>query len=187
MNRTSAATILAGAIALAGCYRGGAHSVSAADLRAEDGWQLVAGVPLIRQPSEHECGPAALAMVLRRWGIPADVARVARATGGEGLSVGAGALRDEARRRGLQAFLIRGEVDDLVREVALNRPVLVGLVQRYTNNRAYAHYEVVVGINARSRQLLLLDPGNGMREDAMSSFSQEWEGAGRLTLVVGPS
>jgi hypothetical protein len=65
--------------------------------------------------------------------------------------------------------------------------VLVGLVQRYTNNRAYAHYEVVVGINARSRQLLLLDPGNGMREDAMSSFSQEWEGAGRLTLVVGPS
>jgi hypothetical protein len=100
--------------------------------------------------------------------------------------VAAGALRDEARRHGLQAFLIRGEVDDLFREVGWNRPVLVGLIQRYNDNRAYAHYEVVVGINPRSQQLLLLDPGNGMREDAMKSFSEEWEGAGRLTLVIGP-
>jgi ABC-type bacteriocin/lantibiotic exporter with double-glycine peptidase domain len=185
VNRAGAATILGGAIALAGCYRGGAHSVSAAGLRAAEGWQVVSGVPLIRQPAEHECGPAALAMVLRRWGIAADVGEVARATGNPGQSVTAGALRDEARRRGLQASLIRGQVDDLVREVGWNRPVLVGLVQRYTN-RAYSHYEVVVGINARTRQVLLLDPGNGMREDAMSSFSEEWEGAGRLALVVGP-
>lgn len=173
-------------MALAGCYRGGAHSVSASELRAQDGWQLVDGVPLIRQPSEHDCGPAALAMVLRRWGIPADVHEVALATGGPATSVAAGALRDEVRRRGLQAFLIRGEVGDLVREIGWNRPVLVGLVQRYSNNRAYGHYEVVVGVNARSKQLLLMDPGNGMRADAMSSFSKEWEGAGRLALVVGP-
>ena len=186
MSRSGAAAILASAIALSSCYQGGAHTVSAAELKAQDGWQLVGGVPLIRQPSAHECGPAALAMVLRRWGVPTDVEQVARATGGSGQSVAAGALRDEARRHGLQAFLIRGEVDDLVREVGWNRPVLVGLIQRYTNNRAYAHYEVVVGINPRTQQLLLLDPGNGMREDAMKSFSEEWEGAGRLTLVVGP-
>jgi ABC-type bacteriocin/lantibiotic exporter with double-glycine peptidase domain len=186
VNRTTAAAILAGAIALAGCYRGGAHSVSPSEIRAQDGWQVVGGVPLIRQPTEHDCGPAALAMVLRRWGISADVSDVALATGGSGTSVAAGALRDEVRRRGLQAFLIRGEVADLEREIAWNRPVLVGLIQRYSNNRAYGHYEVVVGINAHSQQLLLLDPGNGMREDGMSSFSQEWEGAGRLALVVGP-
>jgi len=186
VNRTGAAAILGSTIALASCYRGGAHSVSTSELKPQEGWQVVGGVPLIRQPSEHDCGPAALAMVLRRWGIPADVGAVARATGGPGQSVPAGALRDEARRQGLQAFLIRGEVDDLVREVAWDRPVLVGLIQRYTNNRAYAHYEVVVGVNARSRQLLLLDPGDGMREDAMSSFRKDWEGAVRLTLVVGP-
>ena len=150
MSRSGAAAILASAIALSSCYRGGAHTVSAAELKAQDGWQLVGGVPLIRQPSAHECGPAALAMVLRRWGVPTDVEQVARATGGSGQSVSAGALRDEARRHGLQAFLIRGEVDDLVREVGWNRPVLVGLIQRYTNNRAYAHYEVVVGINPRT-------------------------------------
>jgi ABC-type bacteriocin/lantibiotic exporter with double-glycine peptidase domain len=173
-------------MALAGCYRGGARSVSASEIRTQDGWQVVGGVPLIRQPTEHECGPAALAMVLHHWGISADVAEVALATGGAGSSVAAGALRDEVRRRGLQAFLIRGEVGDLVREIGSNRPVLVGLVQRYSNNRAYGHYEVVVGVNARSRQLLLLDPGNGMREDAMSSFGKEWEEAGRLALVVGP-
>ena len=186
MTRAGSAVLLSGALALSGCYRGGAHSVSPADVKAQDGWQLVDGVPLIRQPNPHECGPAALAMVLRRWGVAAHVAQVARETGTSGQSVAAGALRDEARRRGLQAFLIRGEWDDLVHEVGSDRPVLVGLIQRYTNDRAYAHYEVVVGINARSQQLLLLDPGNGMREDAMSSFSKEWEGAGRLTLVVGP-
>ena len=186
MNRTGVAAILGSAIALAGCYRGGAHSVSAADVRAQDGWQLVDDVPLVRQPSEHDCGPAALAMVLRHWGVPADVAEVARSTGGPGQPAAAGALRDEARRLGLQAFLIQGNEADLEREIGWHRPVLVGLIQRYSNNRAYAHYEVVVGINARSRQLLLMDPGNGMREDAMSSFGKEWEGAGRLTLVVGP-
>ncbi len=186
MTRTGVAAIVGGAIALAGCYRGGAHTVSTAELRPQDGWQVVGGVPLIRQPSEHDCGSAALAMVLRRWGIPADAAQVGRATGVPGQPVAAGALRDEARRQGLQAFLIQGEMGDLQREIGWNRPVLVGLIQRYSNNRAYAHYEVVVGINARSQQLLLLDPGNGMREDAMSSFGKEWEGAGRLALVVAP-
>jgi ABC-type bacteriocin/lantibiotic exporter with double-glycine peptidase domain len=186
VNRTGAAAILGGALALAGCYRGGAHSVSPTALRAQDGWQLVEGVPLVRQTSEHECGPAALAMVLRRWGIPADVATLTRSTGGAGQPVAAGALRDEARRQGLHAFLIQGDVADLQREIGWNRPVLVGLIQRYSNNRALAHYEVVVGINPRSHQLLLMDPGNGIREDAMSSFGKEWEGAGRLTLVVGP-
>ena len=186
MNRTGAAAVLGAALALGGCYRGGAHSVSVADLRAQDGWRLVEGVPLVRQASEHDCGPAALTMVLRRWGIPADADQVARSTGGPGRAVAAGALRDEARRLGLQAFLIQGDVADLEREVGSNRPVLVGLIQRYSNNRAYAHYEVVVGVNARSHQLLLMDPGNGIREDAMSSFGQEWEGAGRLALVVGP-
>ena len=101
--------------------------MSAASLQAQDGWQVIDGIPMIRQPSEHDCGPAALAMVLRHWGIAADVAQVARSTGGPGQSVSAGALRDEARRQGLQAFLIQGEVGDLEREVGWNRPVLVGL------------------------------------------------------------
>ena len=144
------------ALALGGCYRGSAHSVSAAELSREGGWQLVSDVGYIPQATEHACG------------------------------VAAGALRDLARAKGLHAFLIQGEEADLFREVELNRPVLVGLVQRYTD-RSYSHYAVVTGINRRTRHILMLDPGHGLREDDLGSFAIEWQGAGRLALVVGPS
>ena len=179
--------ITAAALLLGGCYRGSARSVSASDVRREDGWTLVDGVPLIRQSNEHGCGAAALAMMLQRWGVASSDVDVAREIpGGEQGSIAAGALRDVARHKGLRAFLIRGTDADLARELALHRPVMVGLVQRYTS-RSYAHYEVVVGINQRTRRVLMLDPGRGLREDDLVAFASEWEGAGWLTLVVvGP-
>ena len=176
-----------GALALGGCYRGSAHGVSAGDLGREAGWELVSDVRYIPQAGEHACGVAALAMVFEHWGIAraeADVLGPGAAAGGQGVA--AGDLRDLARAKGLQAFLITGDEGDLVREVGLNRPVLVGLVQRYST-RSYSHYEVVTGINRRTRHILLLDPGHGLREDDLSSFAIEWQGAGRLALVVGPS
>ena len=147
------------------------------------------GVTLIRQSSEHACGAAALAMVFQRWGIAAGESEIVSASAAQdhlvGQPIAAGTLRDLARRKGLHAFLIQGELADLVREVGLDRPVLVGVVQRYTN-RSYSHYEVVVGINQTTRRIVMLDPARGMREDGFDSFAAEWEGAGRLTLVVGP-
>jgi hypothetical protein len=68
---------------------------------------------------------------------------------------------------------------------ALNRPVLVGVVQRYAG-RSRVHYEVVIGINPRTRQILTFDPARGMREDHLDSFATERSGAGRFALVVGP-
>jgi hypothetical protein len=125
---------------------------------------------------------------LDHWGAAStgpsgDVLGAGATADDEGIA--AGALRDLARRRGLHAFLIQGEEADLVREVSLNRPVVVGLVQRYTT-RSYAHFEVVTGINRRTRSVLMLDPGRGLREDAWASFVTEWGGSGRLALVVGP-
>jgi ABC-type bacteriocin/lantibiotic exporter with double-glycine peptidase domain len=173
------------ALALGGCYRGSAHAVSAGELSREGGWELVPDVPYIPQATEHACGVAALAMVFEHWGIARSEAEVLRpgAAGSQGIT--AGALRDLARAKGLHAFLIQGEEADLVREVELNRPVLVGLVQRYTD-RSYSHYEVVTGINRWTRRVLMLDPGRGLREDDLASFIVEWQGAGRLALVVGP-
>lgn len=181
--------ILVSALAISGCYRGAAHSVSASDVGREPGWDLVRDVRFIPQKGEHDCGVAALAMVLDHWGVPsaASPADIPGAgAGADEAGIAAGALRDLARRRGLRAFLIQGEEADLVREVNLNRPVVVGLVQRYTN-RSYAHFEVVTGINQRTHHVLMLDPGHGLREDAWSSFATEWGGSGRLALVVGPN
>src|SRR5437764_1272498 len=116
------------------CYRGSARSTSLADLRAEAGWVVVAAVPEVRQTSARDCGPAALSMVLQRWGTPGssrDELERALAVGQSAAGIAAGDLRDLARKRGLQAFLISGRIDDLIHEVNAGRPVLVGLIQRY--------------------------------------------------------
>jgi predicted double-glycine peptidase len=183
------AALLALAVAvIGGCYRGSARTVSLADIGREPGWVVVRGVPVVRQQSAHDCGAAALAMVLAHWGVPdaaPEIRRVVVADDARGAS--AGGLRQFARGKGLRAFLISGGQQDLAHELGAQRPVLVGLVQRYTGDRALTHYEVVIGLNPTTRRVLLLDPGHGPREDELASFEREWQDAGRLTLVVLPS
>lgn len=183
--KTTALAIVA-AGAMAGCYHGSAHNVSPGQLRSDAGWVMVPAVPDVRQVSMHDCGPAALSMVLQRWGLPQatrqDLVKTLPDDSGK-AGVTAGALRDLARQRGLRAFLISGRVDDLIHEVSAGRPVLVGLVQRY-GNQALAHYEVVVGYNAVTKRLLLHDPAHGPREDGFEGFGAEWRPTGNLTLVV---
>lgn len=172
---------------LSGCYHGSARDVSARELNRDPGWVLVPSVRMVRQSSTRDCGAAALAMVLGRWGTPssssAEILKLVPVDPQHGIA--AGALRDLARQKGLRAFLIAGEVDDLKREIGLNRPVLVGLVQHY-GDKALSHYEVVVGINARARRILVLDPARGQREDGFDGFTTEWNRSGRLAIVVAP-
>lgn len=180
------AAVLAGSwlAALPGCYHGSAHDTSMSTLVKRDGWQFVDGVRPIRQSAENDCGAAALAMVFDHWGVrvtPAEISGAYPREVGRGLA--AGDLRDFARRRGLDAFLIAGEMPDLVREISGHHPVLVGLVQRQ-GDRGLAHYEVVAGINVAARRLYLLDPARGPREDGYDGFLTEWQAAGRVTLVV---
>jgi ABC-type bacteriocin/lantibiotic exporter with double-glycine peptidase domain len=179
--------LLGGSFELAGCYHGSARSVSLGDLHGEPGWLMVHNVPMLHQSSDHDCGAAALAMILARWGVVTasgaelEVLHAVPLDPQHGIT--AGALRDLARRRGLRAFLIKGEIADLTREIGLDRPVLVGLVQRYGDD-ALSHYEVVVGMNPRARRLLLFDPARGPREDDYDGFATEWGRADHLALVT---
>lgn len=171
-------------VALGGCYHGTARSVSPAELRSTAGWEIVDGMKIVRQTSDRDCGAAALAMMLERWGAPAPAGDVLKEVEfDEQHGIAAGKLRDVARKRGLDAFLIPGELPDLMHEISLHRPVLVGLVQQY-GQKAYSHYEVVVGFNAKDRRLLLFDPARGAREDGFDGFAVEWKGAKQLALVV---
>jgi ABC-type bacteriocin/lantibiotic exporter with double-glycine peptidase domain len=175
---------LAAITTLGGCYHGSARATSRAALEKQPGWVLVSGMTPIRQTSDNDCGAAALAMVIHRWGVASSAADIRAACPVEpGRGIAAGQLRDFARAQGLGAFLIRGEMADLVNEVGQQHPVLVGLVQRQ-GDKALSHYEVVAGINTASRRLFLLDPGRGAREDGYDGFLAEWEAAGRVTLVV---
>jgi ABC-type bacteriocin/lantibiotic exporter with double-glycine peptidase domain len=171
---------------LAGCYHGTARMVSAGDLRRDRGWVLVSGLHLIRQTGEDDCGAAALAMMLHHWSVPASADTILGAVhskSGHGITLAA--LRDFARQKGLSAFVIKGEMADLDNEVGMNRPVLVGLVQR-VGSRALSHYEVVAGINQTTRHMLLLDPARGLREHDFDGFAAEWDRAARPTLVIVP-
>ncbi|MBC8133786.1 MAG: hypothetical protein H7X95_12450 [Deltaproteobacteria bacterium] len=174
-------------IGVGGCYHGSARDASRSDLTRERGWIMVQGIELVRHTTTHECGAAALSMMLQRSAAPVSVNEILRGVSMDpSKGIAAGALRDFASHKGLRAFLFKGEMSDLVKEVSLNRPALVGLVQRY-GDRAFPHYEVVAGVNPTSKRLLLLDPARGLREDSFDGFAVEWEGAGRLVLVIVPS
>ena len=183
--------VLVGCVLVSGCYLGSARTATPADLapRQDDGWNKVDGVPPVRQIAREDCGAAALAMVLGYWGLPvtrADISAAAQPPASEPeRGIKAAALRDFARRRGLEAFLIQGELADLDRELGRHRPVLVGVMKR-TSRRVYPHYEVVIGISRGQQRILTLDPAHGLRINSREGFAAEWTAAGRLTLIVFP-
>jgi predicted double-glycine peptidase len=176
---------LAGALA-AGCstYRGTAHDTSPAKLSSEPGWVLVRDVPYAKQQTEYECGAAAIGMVVSYWtGVqPQLVMAHFRPVGERGIA--AGALRDYAREQGLASFLIEGKLDDIARELAAGRPVLVGLSKPQSKNRVLDHYEVVVGLHRERQRIVTLDPDLGWRENTFEGFAREWQIAGFVTLIV---
>jgi ABC-type bacteriocin/lantibiotic exporter with double-glycine peptidase domain len=172
---------------LSACYAGSARSVSpsqASALAADPSWIVAPDVPFVAQQSDEDCGPAALAMVLGRFSVPVTLADVTSAEPPTEGGVRAGDLRDFARAQGLEAFVVAGTFDDLFAELGRGHPVLVGLAKPMTGGRALGHYEVVVAINRRARQLLTLDPARGLRENSLEGFAREWAPTGRVTLIA---
>lgn len=158
-------------LAAAGCATGPAVSGR--------GWIVAPSVEAVLQEEEVDCGAAALASVFTYWGIPnsLDELRESCALGPEGIA--AADLRDAARERGLDAYLIRAGRGDLEHELSRGRPVLAGVVRS-----GLAHYVVVSGLNAHLGRVLLLDPAEGRAEQSWSSFEREWSAAANLALVV---
>jgi ABC-type bacteriocin/lantibiotic exporter with double-glycine peptidase domain len=144
-------------------------------------------VTLVRQEGRSDCGSAALAMVLEH-ADPATTPVLVRQLIGqrEGKKwVEAGQLRDVARERGLDAYLVEGTFADLVSELRQGRPVLVG-VQRDVLGTPYPHFVVVVGIDPQDQQILIADPAHGWTQESFVDFSERWEPAHHLALVVMP-
>ncbi|HLU68356.1 MAG TPA: papain-like cysteine protease family protein [Kofleriaceae bacterium] len=190
MPRARAARAAAAALAIAlaaGCstYAGSARDVSPDVLAREPGWIAARGVPLVRQHSISDCGAAAIAMVVSFWtGLPGEaIAGELRPAPEDGLD--AGRLRAVARARGLAAYLVRGTVADLERELRAGRPVLVGMAKPH-RTRVYTHYEVVIGLHPGRRLVVTLDPSEGWRQNTLEGFLAEWRPAHHLALVVSP-
>jgi hypothetical protein len=177
--------LLALALIAPACYAGSAHSVPASNLGTmarDPAWQIVRDVPFVPQKTARDCGPAALAMVLAYFRVPAVAPEHPALAGGD---VRAGTLRDVARAQGLEAFVVSGTFDDLFAQVGRGRPVVVGLAKpmALTGGRALAHYEVVIGLNRSKRLVLSLDPSTGLRENTLEGFAREWAPTKQVTIV----
>lgn len=178
--------VLIAALAVPGCLTvnpGSAEAARYGELRRTDGWVLVDDVPFVAQETEDDCGAAALAMVLARWGIdvsPATLRAECAVAGAAGLR--AADLRDAARRRGLSAYLIAGTVGDLDHELRRGRPVVVGLVKTFATVQM-THFEVVVGLR-QPDEVAALDPSRGLVRDSLPAFTAEWAATQGATLVV---
>lgn len=181
---------LAAALALSGCA-GGLLGAKGPQARTGDqAWWVASGVRMYRQHERWDCGPAALATLLSRWrGPSADATQVdvrEELARNHGPGVKAGQLRTVTRAMSLQAFLVRGTVDDLAYELAHGRPVLVGLVN-YLGKRTVGHYGVVVGLRTDRTRIMLADPARGWRELSLAAFELEWGPAQHLAMVVFPA
>lgn len=158
------------------------RSFDAHRLESDAGWITVADVPLIRQQSEHDCGAAALGMVLAHWKI----------TGFDAASfpderMKAGDMRDLAKAHGLQAFLVTSGVAELETQLGKNRPLIVGLVKERRGASALTHYEVVVAFHPGEKLVVTLDPAHGWRQTSVEDFLREWEPTKRLALITFPA
>jgi ABC-type bacteriocin/lantibiotic exporter with double-glycine peptidase domain len=175
---------VAAALALGGCGTlGEATPFDPEEFRSEPGWLVVSDVPVSLQRRSTDCGTAALSMVLAYWQVPLDDTDLSAS----GLLVpGKGArakdLRDFARRKGLESFLIHGEWEDLLKEISRGHPVIVGLVKP-ADSGAVTHYEVVVAVHPDRGIVVTHDPAAGWQQNSRSGFRKEWDPAGYLTLV----
>lgn len=173
---------LVGVLALGGCASVSLDVVRA-DVAAGQGRLLE--VPFIRQEA-YQCGPAALAMVLRYHGAAVTAEEIAEALY---LPSVRGTLTLEleffARRRG---FVTRGGAGTLAAvqaEVDHGRPVIV-FQELGTPGYPLPHYAVVVGYDTRAGVLVLHSGPRASLVVPYAEFLRSWRARGAWTLRLAP-
>jgi ABC-type bacteriocin/lantibiotic exporter with double-glycine peptidase domain len=188
MNITRVLTLVVCLAGLSACrlsYKGGATTVSSAELSANDNLLVASSTPVVKQKTQADCGLAALAMVAGAWGHSWSVDDMARKLPPTKIGVKLKRLRDYARDRGLEAYVVKGTFLDLENELRKGRPVLLGLVLPYDQNNNLHHYEVAVAIDPRDHTVITRDPATGdLMRRKKKVFDLEWKTAGYATLVV---
>lgn len=134
----------------------------------------------------HHCGPAALATVLSERGVavrPGDlVEQVFLPARGGSLQL---EMLGAARRAGVVAVRIPGELPALLHELAAGNPVVV------LQNLGLAalpiwHYAVAVGYTLRRGELVLRSGPQRRQRIDLGLFDRSWADAGRWGFVVMP-
>jgi ABC-type bacteriocin/lantibiotic exporter with double-glycine peptidase domain len=180
--RATLGLLLAGLLGAA-CGRATLEAVRA-DVRAGHG-HLIATVPFIPQEA-YQCGPAALAMVLRFWGAAADVDEIGRALY---LPSARGVLNLElefqARRRGFRTVAFEGTLERVKTELRRGRPLIV-FQDLGRGPVSVPHFAVLLGYDDRAGVVVLHSGTTEYRLLPYAEFLRTWALRGAWTLLITP-
>lgn len=135
---------------------------------------------------QYQCGPAALATVLDWQGLgvnPDDLVSEVYVPERQGSLQAE--MRAATRARGLVAYRLRPELDDVLAEVAAGNPVLVfqnlglGFAPRW-------HYAVVIGYDLEAAELVLRSGTIERHVNELSRFERTWARGERWAFVAVP-
>ncbi len=183
--RPGPAAVAALAVALTGC----AASPPLSDGLTRDAPRSIelSATPFFPQ-EDYQCGPAALATLLRASGLDVTPETLAPEVFVPGLR---GSLQIEligaTRRHGRLPYVLATTADEMIAELDAGRPVL--LLQNLGAERLPLwHYAVLIGYDA-DRNVALLRSGRTKRQEVRwQRFAKTWHRGGRFaftTLVPG--
>jgi len=155
-----------------------------ADVAAGQG-HLITTVPFIPQEA-YQCGPAALAMVLRYWGAEADPEAIGRALY---LPSAKGVLNleleFEARRRGFRTEAFEGTLDRAKDELRRGRPIIV-FQDLGRGPVSIPHFAVLVGYDDRSEVVVLHSGTTAYHVLPYAEFLRAWTAHRAWSLLLTP-
>lgn len=134
--------------------------------------------------TSHQCGPAALATVLGAAGVavsPATLADEVYLPGREGSLQAE--LAAAVRARGLLAYEVGREIDDLYAQLTAGTPVLV-LQRLGAGPWPGWHYAVLVGYDSQADRVILRSGEERRLEMSAARFEATWERGGRWAIVA---
>jgi ABC-type bacteriocin/lantibiotic exporter with double-glycine peptidase domain len=155
------------------------------DVAAGQG-HLLTAVPFVAQDA-YQCGPAALAMVLRYWGADADATEIGRALA---LPSGRGVLNleleFEARRRGFRTEAFQGTLERAKTELERGRPLIV-FQDLGRGPVSVPHFAVLLGYDDRAEAVVLHSGTTPYRVLPYAEFLRTWAaGRGWALLITLP-
>jgi ABC-type bacteriocin/lantibiotic exporter with double-glycine peptidase domain len=178
----AALLLLAGVLGSA-CARVTLDTVRA-DVAAGQG-HLIATVPFIAQEA-YQCGPAALAMVLRYWGAAADAEEIGRRLylpSAQGvLNV---ELEFEARRRGFRTEAFEGTLERAKAELRRGRPVIV-FQNLGRGPVSIPHFAVLLGYDDRTESVVLHSGATAFYVVPYAEFLRTWAIRRGWSLLITP-
>jgi ABC-type bacteriocin/lantibiotic exporter with double-glycine peptidase domain len=155
-----------------------------ADVTAGQG-HLIVAVPFIPQEA-YQCGPAALAMVLRYWGAAADPEEIGRALY---LPSARGVLNleleFEARRRGFRTRAFEGSLDRVKAELRQGRPIIV-FQDLGRGPVSVPHFAVLLGYDDRSEVVVLHSGTTAYHVLSYVEFLRTWSAHRAWSLLITP-